>query len=236
MPDNFIRVLIAEDMEPIRKRYVKMLSETEDIQVVANVSSGEEAILQTHRIQPDIILMDIEMESKDAGLRAAKELLEQYDNLKIIILTVYGEDELIYTAFQFGVCDYILKNAKPEEVITSIRTVYSGRAPLRPELTAKILSEFKRVKSYESSFLYAVNIMTALTGTEVEILNLLLQNKTRKEICKIRYVEMSTVKTQIRNILQKFNKKSVEEVVVMINSLNLSEFIRKQSSKHINDS
>jgi len=236
MPDNFIRVLIAEDMEPIRKRYVKMLSETEDIQVVANVSSGEEAILQAHRIQPDIILMDIEMESKDAGLRAAKELLEQYDNLKIIILTVYGEDELIYTAFQFGVCDYILKNAKPEEVITSIRTVYSGRAPLRPELTAKILSEFKRVKSYESSFLYAVNIMTALTGTEVEILNLLLQNKTRKEICKIRYVEMSTVKTQIRNILQKFNKKSVEEVVVMINSLNLSEFIRKQSSKHINDS
>jgi len=236
MPDNFIRVLIAEDMEPIRKRYVKMLSETEDIQVVANVSSGEEAILQTHRIQPDIILMDIEMESKDAGLRAAKELLEQYDNLKIIILTVYGEDELIYTAFQFGVCDYILKNAKPEEVITSIRTVYSGKAPLRPELTAKILSEFKRVKSYESSFLYAVNIMTALTGTEVEILNLLLQNKTRKEICKIRYVEMSTVKTQIRNILQKFNKKSVEEVVVMINSLNLSEFIRKQSSKHINDS
>ena len=236
MPDNFIRVLIAEDMEPIRKRYVKMLSETEDIQVVANVSSGEEAILQAHRIQPDIILMDIEMESKDAGLRAAKELLEQYDNLKIIILTVYGEDELIYTAFQFGVCDYILKNAKPEEVITSIRTVYSGKAPLRPELTAKILSEFKRVKSYESSFLYAVNIMTALTGTEVEILNLLLQNKTRKEICKIRYVEMSTVKTQIRNILQKFNKKSVEEVVVMINSLNLSEFIRKQSSKHINDS
>lgn len=236
MPDNFIRVLIAEDMEPIRKRYVKILSETEDIQVVANVSSGEEAILQAHRIQPDIILMDIEMESKDAGLRAAKELLEQYDNLKIIILTVYGEDELIYTAFQFGVCDYILKNAKPEEVITSIRTVYSGRAPLRPELTAKILSEFKRVKSYESSFLYAVNIMTALTGTEVEILNLLLQNKTRKEICKIRYVEMSTVKTQIRNILQKFNKKSVEEVVVMINSLNLSEFIKKQSSRHINDS
>jgi len=78
--------------------------------------------------------------------------------------------------------------------------------------------------------------MTALTGTEVEILNLLLQNKTRKEICKIRYVEMSTVKTQIRNILQKFNKKSVEEVVVMINSLNLSEFIRKQSSRHINGS
>ncbi len=229
MYDNIIRVLIAEDMEPIRKRYVKMLSGIEDIQVIADVATGEEAVIQTHKTHPDVILMDIEMESRDAGLRAAKELLEEYDNLKIIILTVYEEDDLIYTAFQFGVCDYILKNAMPSEVVTSIRDVYYGKAPLRPELAAKILGEFKRVKSYESSFLYAVNIVTSLTGTEMEILNLLLQHKTRKEICKIRCVEMSTVKTQIRNILQKFNKKSAGEVISLIHSMNLYEFIRKQS-------
>ncbi len=229
MSENVIRVLIAEDMEPIRKRYVKMLSGIEDIQVIADVASGKEAVIQTYNTRPDVLLMDIEMESKDAGLRAAKELLEQYSDLKIIILTVYEEDELIYTAFQFGVCDYILKNAGPSEVIASIRNVYYGKAPLRPELAAKILGEFKRVKSYESSFLYAVNIVTSLTGTEMEILNLLLQHKTRREICKIRYVEMSTVKTQIRNILQKFNKKSVGEVISLIHSMNLYEFIRKQS-------
>ncbi len=234
MTENVIRVLIAEDMEPIRKRYVKMLSAIEDIQVIADVSSGEEAVLQVHKTHPDIILMDIEMESKDAGLRAAKELLEHYKNLKIIILTVYEEDELIYAAFQFGVCDYILKNAKSSDVIKSIRNVYYGKVPLRPELAAKILGEFKRVKSYENSFLYAVNIVTSLTGTEMEILNLLLLHKTRKEICKIRYVEMSTVKTQIRNILQKFNKKSVDEVISLIDSMNLNDFIRKQSSNNIN--
>jgi len=100
---------------------------------------------------------------------------------------------------------------------------------LRPELAAKILGEFKRVKSYESSFLYAVNIVTSLTSTEMEILNLLMQHKTRREICKIRFVEMSTVKSQIRNILQKFNKKSVEEVIALIDSMKLREFIKKQS-------
>lgn len=232
MAEQRIRVLIAEDMEPIRKRYVKMLSEAEDIEVIADVSSGQEAVRQTMLHHPDLILMDIEMERKDAGLWAAKELLQKYPKLKIIILTVYEEDELIYTAFQFGVCDYILKNAKQEEVIKSIHDVYEGKAPLRPELATKILGEFKRVKSYESSFLYAVNIVTSLTGTEMEILNLLIQHKSRKEICKIRYVEMSTVKTQIRNILQKFQKKSIEEVINMINSMNLYDFISKQSSKN----
>lgn len=230
MSKNIIRVLIAEDMEPIRKRYVKILSETDDIRVIADVGSGAEAVTQANLTHPDIILMDIEMESKDAGLRASKELLEQYNDLKIIILTVYEEDELIYTAFQFGVCDYIKKNAQPSDVIQSIRNVYNGDSPLRPELATKILGEFKRVKSYESSFLYAVNIVTSLTGTELEILNMLMQNKTRREICKIRCVEMSTIKTQIRNILQKFEKKSISEVIGVINSMNLRDFIMKQSS------
>lgn len=230
MSENRISVVIAEDMEPIRKRYVKMLSESEDIEVIADVSSGAEAILKVHERKPDIVLMDIEMESKDAGLRAAKELLQEYKDLKIIILTVYEEDEMIYTAFQFGVRDYILKNSRPAEVMESIRNVYNGNAPLRPELASKILGEFKRVRSYESSFLYAVNIVSSLTGTELEILNLLLQHKTRREICKIRVVEMSTVKTQIRNILQKFDRKSIDEVAALIDSMNLYDFIRKQSS------
>lgn len=231
MPEEMIRVLIAEDMEPIRKRYVKMLSETEDIVVTADVSNGEEAIKQTHITHPNIILMDIEMEEKDAGLKASKELLQQYKDLKIIILTVYEEDDLIFTAFQLGVCDYILKNAEPADVIKSIRNVYRGKAPLGPEIASKILGEFKRIKSYESSFLYAVNMVTTLTGSELEILNLLIQRKTRKEICKIRYVEMSTVKTQIHNILLKFDRKTVDEVILMIDGMNLNDFISGQNSK-----
>ncbi|MGB4659821.1 MAG: response regulator transcription factor, partial [Mobilitalea sp.] len=165
MAEEMIRVLIAEDMDPIRKRYVKILSEAEDITVVADVSSGAEAVRQAKISRPDVILMDIEMEEKDAGLRATKELLLGYKDLKIIILTVFEEDELIFTAFQLGVSDYILKNAKPVEVLKSIRDVYHGNAPLRPEIASKILSEFKRVKSYESSFLYAVNMVTTLTST-----------------------------------------------------------------------
>lgn len=228
MRTEAIRVLIAEDMEPIRKRYVKILSETTDIEVIADVESGKEAMELTLLKKPDIVLMDIEMETKDAGLWAAQELLIRIPDIKIIILTVYEEDELIYKAFQLGVCDYIMKNATAEEVVASIRNVYEEKASLRPELVSKILGEFKRVKTCETSFLYAVNVLSSLTGSEIELLKLILMRKTRKEICKIRYVEMSTVKTQIRNILQKFNKKSVEEVIQLVDSMNLHPFINQK--------
>lgn len=231
MEKEIIRVIIAEDMEPIRKRYKKILSDVEDIEVIADVATGKEVVEVAQKMDPDVILMDIEMERKDAGLRAAKQLLEEYCDLKIIILTVYEQDELIYTAFQLGVCDYILKNAKAEEVITSVRNVFWGKAALRPELATKILGEFKRVKDYESSFLYAVNIVSSLTSTEMETLKLLLDGKTRREICAIRFVEISTVKTQIRNILQKFNRKTTDEVMELIHGMHLKEFISQQVEK-----
>lgn len=226
--DRKIKVLIAEDMVPIRRKYVKIINASEDLEVVSDVESGEEAVKQAKERKPDVILMDIEMETPDAGIRATQRILQDNPDVRIIILTVYEEDELIFTAFQLGVCDYILKNASQEEIIKSIHNAYENHCPLRPEIASRILGEFKRVRSYETSFLYAVNIVSTLTTTELEILGLLLEGKTRKEICSLRQVEMSTVKTQIHNILQKFNKTSMDEIIDMINNMNLNDFIFKK--------
>lgn len=226
--DNKIRILVAEDMEPIRKRYVKILSDADDMEVVSNVGSGAEAVARFKETLPDVILMDIEMEESDSGLRASQEILEERPETKIIILTVYKEDELIFTAFQLGVCDYIVKNARPEEILNSVRNAYKGESPLRPELADKILGEFKRVRSYETSFLYAVNIVSDLTPTELGILELLIEGKSRRDICEIRHVEMSTVKTQIHNILTKFNRSSTDDVIKQIKKMHLDDFISKR--------
>ena len=226
--DRKIKVLIAEDMEPIRRKYVKIINASEDLEVVSDVESGEEAVKQAKERKPDVILMDIEMETPDAGIRATQRILQDNPDVRIIILTVDEDDELIFTAFQLGVCDYILKNASQEEIIKSIHNAYENHCPLRPEIASRILGEFKRVRSYETSFLYAVNIVSTLTTTELEILGLLLEGKTRKEICSLRQVEMSTVKTQIHNILQKFNKTSMDEIIDMINNMNLNDFIFKK--------
>ena len=220
-----IRVLIADDMEPIRRLYRKYIERTEDMTVVADVGSGAEAVKTAQEVRPDVILMDIEMESKDAGLRAMRELSGKGVGAKIIMLTVYEEDELIFTAFQLGACDYLMKNATEAEIIKSIRDAANGESPLRPELASKILGELRRVRSYETSFLYAVNIVSSLTTTEMEILRLIMDGMSRKEICAARNVEMSTVKSQIHSLLRKFNRSSTEEVVALITEFHLQDLI-----------
>lgn len=226
-----IRVLVAEDVEPIRNRYVHILTGDEEIEVVAAVASGKKAVEMAEQMRPDVILMDIEMETKDAGLRASREILEEYPKAKIIILTVYEEDELVFSAFQLGACDYMLKNGGPEEIVDGVKAAYEGRSPIRPEIAGKIRSEFRRVKQYESSFLYLLNTLSNLTITELELLDLLAKGKTRSDICRIRCVEMSTVKSQIRGILHKFDKRSIREVLLQIDDPKLLEIMTESRRK-----
>lgn len=208
-----IKVLIAEDVEPIRKRYVTILSQDSGIEVISDVGTGISACENTRKYQPDVILMDIEMETKDAGIRATGDILSIYPEIRIIILTVYEEDELIFSAFQLGACDYMLKNASSIEIISAVKQAYAGQSPIRPEIACKIRSEFQRVKTYESSFLYMLNLLSALTPTELDTLYLISSGYTRKEICEIRCVEMSTVKSQINRILKKMGKKKISEII-----------------------
>lgn len=208
-----IKVLIAEDITPIRKRYVNILNKHPSIEVVADVDSGLLARTLTKTLEPDVILMDIEMECKDAGIRATGDILAQNPSIKIIILTVYEEDELIFSAFQLGACDYILKNASEEEIIHGVISAYNNSSPIRPEIACKIRNEFQRVKTYESSFLFMLNLLSTLTPRELDTLYLLSNGYSKKDICNMRCVEMSTVKSQVHNILKKFKKKKIADII-----------------------
>lgn len=225
-----IKVIIAEDITPIRKRYVNILSSHPQIQVLADVSSGTEACRLAKELKPDVILMDIEMECKDAGIRATGEILAENPEMKIIILTVYEEDELIFSAFRLGACDYILKNASEEEILQSIFQAYHNASPIRPEIADKIRNEFQRVKTYESSFLFMLNLLSTLTPKELDTLYLLSNGYTKKEVCQLRYVEMSTVKSQVHNILKKFHKKKIADVITTDAERHLLGTILKNSS------
>ena len=183
--ENKIKVLIAEDLEPIREKYAYYLGQCPEIELTGSVSSGTEAVSAALASPPDIILMDIEMETKDAGIRASREILASLPDIKIIILTVYEDDELIFSAFQLGVCDYMLKNSSNEEIISGIK------------------------------------------AAELDTLYLLSSGHTRADICAIRHVEMSTVKSQIHSILHKFKKKSISEIITSTEDLHLLELVIK---------
>ena len=208
-----IKVLIAEDVAPIRKRYLKILNSHPSIEVVGDVESGTDACILAKKLKPDIVLMDIEMECKDAGIRATGEILAENPQIKIIILTVYEEDELIFSAFRLGACDYILKNSSEEDIISGVIGAYHNSSPIRPEIADKIRNEFQRVKTYESSFLFMLNLLSTLTPIELDTMYLLSNGYSKKDVCEMRCVEMSTVKSQVHNILKKFNKKKIADII-----------------------
>ncbi|TCL67381.1 DNA-binding NarL/FixJ family response regulator [Hydrogenispora ethanolica] len=226
MTERAIKVLIADDIETIHKRIGRIIAESPQFEVVGNAKTGYEATILATLHRPDVILMDIEMENRMAGITATREILKQFPELKIIILTVYEEDELVFAAFQAGVVDYIVKNAKPEDIVTAIRDAYENRSPIRPTIAQKIRKEFMRVKSAEASFVYYLNIVTQLTATELDVLDLLVQGKSRAAICDIRNVEANTVKSQIHSILKKFDRHSAEEVVGILKELQIFETLR----------
>ena len=213
MSEEIINVMIVDDISSLCTRYEGILSQAEDIRVVAVANNGYEAILKSAVTQPDVILMDIEMESKYGGITATQQILAQFPDMKVVILTVYDEDAMIYAAFQAGACDYIQKTATPAMMLQCVRDAYHERSVMKPTVARKIRTEFKRIKDNEDSLIYTLYLVQLLTDTERDILYAFHSGMTQKEICQARYIEPSTMKTHVRNILHKMKCRKMEDVL-----------------------
>ena len=232
------RIAIVEDDQGYRDTlftYIKQYEQERDTAFEATPFEKADDFLAVYNGDYDIILMDIEMETRTAGLDAASQILSQYPEVKIIILTSYEDDENVFQAFKLGVSDYVLKNSKQEELITCVKDAYAGRSPIRPVIAEKIRREFQRVKQSEDSFLYNLMLVTQLTQTEIDILDLLRQGYERSEICSMRCVEMTTLKRHIHNILKKFDLDSMAEVVKLVNDLKIYDYLHNVKNMDLKD-
>ncbi len=223
-----IRVLIVEDDNLIAKRYQMILTKDPQIEFVGRAASGYEGTMLAALYKPDIILMDIELEDKQAGLRASSEILNYMPNVKIVILTVCETDDTVFQAFELGVTNYLLKNMPAEAILKAVKDAYYDMPSLHSNIAGKITREFKRIKTAEDSLIYNFHILTKLTPTELEVLDLLMKDYSRQEICKERHVEPSTLKSQINSILKKFNKNSVQEVIPILRELHIPQILSQR--------
>lgn len=226
-----IKVLIVEDDPLISKRYQMILSKDEQIECVGRASSGYEGTMLAALNKPDIILMDVELEDKQAGLRATAEILNYMPNVKIVMLTVCETDDTVFRAFEHGATNYLLKNMPADAIIQAVKDAYYDRSSLNANIAGKITREFKRIKTTEDSLLHNFYIFTQLTPTELEVLDLLMKDYTRQEICELRHVEPSTLKSQINSILKKFNKTSVQEIVPVLRELHIPQILSQRKGK-----
>ncbi|MEA4827176.1 MAG: response regulator transcription factor [Clostridium sp.] len=227
---DLIKVMVAEDLDILREHYCEIIQNEASLKLIASAANGKDIVNLVKQSEPDVILMDIEMETKNDGIVAAKQIIENYPNVHIVFLTVHEDDETIFSAFESGAIDYILKNSSDIDIVKSIKNSHDGISSTTPEIAYKIMHEFSNIRKKQNKIFEIISIISHLTPSENEVLSLLISGKKATEIAKIRHVELTTTKSQINAILKKFNKKRSKEVVNLINDLDITNIIYEISN------
>lgn len=225
MKRNSISVLVVDDVEQIRNQLVATIEAQPFLELAGTASSGYESISITSQVRPDVIIMDIEMESHLAGIYATKEILRLFPETKILAYSKHKEEYYIYQAFQYGITDYLLKDTSATDVVRSVQRAYSGQSMIHPTAAACLRSEFIRLRNTQENISYLLTVLLTLTPTELEILFLLSKGMKQQDIAKYKFVELSTIKTHISSILKKFERRSTNEILELICKTNFFALI-----------
>ncbi|MGA9227003.1 MAG: response regulator transcription factor [Mesobacillus sp.] len=200
-----IRLMLVDDHAVLRDGLRNIISVVEDIEVVGEAVSGDDALDQVEKCQPDIILMDINLPVKN-GVEVTGILKRKYPHIKILILTMHSHEEYFMSAIREGADGYLLKDAPSEQVIEAIRTVARGESVIHPSMTKKLLA-FHQQKQTEQED-------TTLTEREKEVLLCLVEGLSNKEIADRLFISDKTVKIHVSKIFKKLNVKSRSQVII----------------------
>jgi two-component system NarL family response regulator len=207
--DSVIRVMIADDHALFRQALKTVLDGEPDLELVAEASDGEEAVRVAEECAPDVVLMDVRM-PKLAGIEAARQLKESAPTTKVVMLTVSDDEEDLFDAIKAGASGYLLKEINPDEVARAVRQIQAGQSLLSPSMASKLLTEFATMTKRAEERPYHPR----LTEREMEVLKLVAQGMTNREIGKSLHISENTVKNHIRNILEKLHLNSRMEAVI----------------------
>lgn len=199
-----IKVLIVDDHEMVRIGVSAYLATQDDIEIVAEAKNGKEAIEKALSLKPDIILMDLVMKEMD-GIEATRKIIEEWPEAKIIIVTSFIDDDKVYPALEAGAKSYLLKTSNASEIAEAIRSTYNGQSILEPEVTGKLMNQFKQPASLPHE---------TLTEREMEILLLMSEGKTNQEIADELFISIKTVKVHVSNILAKLDVQDRTQAVI----------------------
>jgi DNA-binding NarL/FixJ family response regulator len=205
-----VRLVIADDEAMVRSGLALVLDGEDDIHVVAEAADGEEAIAQTRRHRPDVLLMDIRMPGLD-GIAAAERMLEEDLPTRVLLLTTFDHDDYLFRALRAGTSGFLLKSAPAEELVRAIRVVAAGDALLAPAVTQRVIAEFAERPARRDA---PPRELDELTPREREVLVLLARGMTNAEIAKELFVSDATVKTHVARVLMKLGARDRVQAVI----------------------
>ncbi|MBI4503926.1 MAG: response regulator transcription factor [Chloroflexi bacterium] len=200
-----IRILVADDHTLIRRGIVGLINAQPDMEVVGEAGTGQEAMQETRRASPGVVLMDIGMPDID-GLAATRDIRKQFPQVQVLMLTMHDREDYLFRALRAGAAGYILKGADVQDLLSAIRSVHQGDVYLYPTVTKKLLADYLgRVESQAG--------YDNLTEREREVLRLIAQGKTTTEIAQILSLSPHTVQTHRDHIMEKLNLHRKAELI-----------------------
>jgi DNA-binding NarL/FixJ family response regulator len=204
MPD----IMIVDDHTVLRDGLKTIFSMEKDFNVIAEAESGEEALKILEKVQPEIVIMDINLPGKN-GVDVTAEVKERWPDIKILVLTMYKHDEYFMSAITKGAEGYLLKDAPSEEVVDAVRSLMSGEAVIHPSMAKKLLDlhQQPQEKANEKN-------QNELTAREKDVLECLVKGMSNKDIADELFISDKTVKIHVSKILRKLGVKSRSQAVI----------------------
>jgi DNA-binding NarL/FixJ family response regulator len=207
-----IKVVLADDQALVRAGFRSLLDAQDDIEVVGEASTGDEAVRLASELSPDVVLMDIRMPGMD-GLAATRAIAEdeRLADVRIVVLTTFGLDEYVFEAIRAGASGFLVKDTEPNELVQAVRVVASGEALLSPSVTKQLLVEFA---SRAKEPLQAAGL-EELTDREREIVALVGEGLSNREIAERLFVSPATAKTHVSRAMGKLGARDRAQLVVI---------------------
>jgi len=206
-----LKIVIADDHAVVRTGFSMILNFQDDMEVVDTAADGVEAYQKVMEHKPDVLIMDLSMPPGESGLIATSKIVDSFPETKILILTMYDDEEYLFHVLRNGAKGYILKNAPDEQLILAVRTVYQGEMYVDMKLTTSLVNEFVNQPQYDTGT--TNDPFKILSKRELEILPLIAKGYGNKEIAEKLFVSVKTVEAHKTHIMSKLGLKSKPELV-----------------------
>jgi DNA-binding NarL/FixJ family response regulator len=206
-----VRVLICDDQPLVRAGVRTLLSTQPDIEIVGDAGDGAAAITAAGRLRPNVVLMDIRMPGTD-GITATSRITAGERAPRVLVLTTYDQDEYVFDALAAGASGFLLKDARPEDLISGVRSVAAGDALLAPSVTRRLIGLFAHDRPARSR--PSANPLRLLTNREREVLHLVARGLSNLDIAAALHITEHTVKTHVANLLNKLDLRDRVHAVI----------------------
>ncbi len=224
---NPVRVLIADDHSVVRAGLRALLEHHSNLHVVGEATNGEEAVQKAMELKPDVAVLDIRM-PKLSGIEACKQIVDNVDGCRVIVLTTYAEDELLFSAIRAGASGYVLKRIGDNDLVNAVERVSRGENILDPTMTATVFTEMRKLGESQQAAAFS-----DLTAQELMVLAHVAHGQTNRQIAAQLFLGEGTVRNYVSSVLAKLNLSNRAEAAAYAVTHHIDEVLPPASAKEV---